>query len=261
MAKAVVIPQDIVDEILDHLAADSDISGSLRTCTSASLQACALVSKSWVQSCRRHLFRIVIFTSRNVDRWPKTFPVPEESPAQHVRDLRVWTGGRCGVPENLFEFTQCFSKLEKISLIGYGGTPLPRRPSLWKLPQSVVTLFVNTDAITLGQVRDIMVQLPNLDSLTFSGILAVMDRRELPGIGSAVGGRFGGKLMLYREEDGEDVVNMLLEIPSGLHFTEAWIYCQREHLHSTVRLIEALGQTLVKLSHKVASDGKSHPFS
>jgi len=255
------IPHDIIDEILDHLATDSDVSGSLFPSTFASLRACALVSKAWVQSCQRHLFHIVDFTSKNADRWPKTFPVPEESPAHRVRNLRVRIGGIGCVPENLFEFTQWFSNTEKISLIGYGGAPPLRRPSLWRLPQSVTTLFVNTDAINLAQVRDVMVQLPNLDSLTLSGTLAATDRKELPGIGTAVRGRFGGKLILYSEDDCKDVVNMLLEIPSGLHFTEAWIYYQREHLLSTIRLVEAFGRTLVKLSQRVASQGKPRHFS
>lgn len=255
----IVVPQDIVDEILDYLATDSYPSGFLYSGTITSLQACALVSKSWVQSCQRHLFRIVEFTSRNVNGWAKTFPVPDESPAHHVGDLRVWTGGKDSVPENFFEFTQWFSKLEKISLIGYGGTPPLRTPSLWRLPKSITTLFINTDAVTLVQVRDVMVQLPNLDSLTLLGTLAAMDRKETPGIGTVLKGRFGGNLILYSDDDCKDVVDMLLEIPSGLHFTEAWIYYKREHLLSTVRLVEAFSQTLVKLSHKVASQGKLHP--
>jgi len=257
----IAVPQDIIDEILDYLFTGSFADGSLYGSTITSLQACALASKSWVQPCQRHLFCIVEFTSGNVDRWPKTFPVSEESPAHHVRDLRVWMGGKDCAPERVFEFTQCFSELEKISLIGYGWAPPSRTPSLWKLPHSITTLFVNTDAITLVQVRDVTVQLPNLDSLTLLGTLAAMDRRELTGIGTALRGRFGGKLILYSEDDCKDIINMLLEILSGLHFTDAWIYYKREHLLSTVRLVEAFSQTLVRLSHKLASQGKSRHFS
>ena len=48
------IPQEIIDEILDHLAADSDLR---------SLRSCVLVSRSWVPSCRQHLFRAILFNS------------------------------------------------------------------------------------------------------------------------------------------------------------------------------------------------------
>ena len=54
---------------------------------------------------------------------------------------------------------------------------------------------------------------------------------------------------------------MLLEAPSRLHFTEVLLYYRREHLLSTIKLTEACCKTLVKLSHKVATFGKSHPSS
>ena len=86
-AKVVVvprIPQDIINEISDILAADSDFR---------SPKSCALLSKSWVQSCQRHLFRVVSFILMYVVRWFKAFPVPEQSLAGRVRDLHVRIGG------------------------------------------------------------------------------------------------------------------------------------------------------------------------
>ena len=59
----------------------------------------------------------------------------------------------------------------------------------------------------------------------------------------------------------EDVVDLLLEIPSGLRFTDMQIYGAREHLLSAVRLAEACGKTLVKLLYRATSDGKSRPSS
>ena len=255
----VIIPQDIIDEISDHIAVDTDLSGTLQPGALKSLRACSLVSKSWTRSSRRHLFRTVVFASKYMDRWLEMFPVLEDSPARHVRELRIWTGGTDCVPEDLFQHTHWFSNVEKMSLIGYGGTPPLRRPSLWRLPQSITFLFVNTNAITLLQLRDIMAQLPNVDDLTLLGFLAPADRTGLLGIGSVLRGNFGGKLSLCSEyeHDPKDLVDMLLEIPTGLHFTEAWIYYRREYLPSTLRLVGACCKTLVKLSHKVASHGKS----
>ena len=125
-----------------------------------------------------------------------------------------------------------------------------------ELPPSITTLAVDTDAITLVQVRDVIVKLPNLDNLSLSGSPAAVDRRELPGIGTVLRGRFGGKLTLCNQYADEDVINMLLEIPSGLHFTEVQIHCMNERPPSTVRLVEACDETLVKLSHTIAVNGK-----
>ena len=246
------IPQDIVNEIADHLAIDSD---------SRSIQACALLSKSSVRPCRRHLFRTVAFTPKNIDGWLKTFPVPEESPAHHVRDLSIWIGGGGCVPEKFFKHTPCFINAERISLLGHGGVPIMRRTSLWKFPQSVTSLTIDTGVVTLLQVRDIMTHLPNLDDLSFSGSLVAIGGRELLGIGTALRGRFGGKLILSCGYADEAVIKMLLDVPSGLRFTEVQVHCARKRLPLAVRLMEACGRTLVKLSHTIPLHRKSHPFS
>jgi len=229
-------PQEIIDEI-------------------ASLRSCFLVAKSWVPSCRRHLFHTVTFASRDVDRWLEVFPVPEESPAHHLRDLRIWIGGHHRrVPERLFECTPWFTNVEKVSLLGYWGFPQLRIPSCWRLPQSVTSLTVNTNVATLVQIRNIMAQLPNLENLSLSGSHIPVNRRALLG-------RFVGQLQLCGGYADEDTMNMLLEIPNGLHFSEARIQCMRERLLSAVGLVEACGNTLVKLSHTVTFRGKSCHFS
>ena len=246
------IPQDIIDEILDHLASDSDF-GSLR--------ACALVSKSSVQPCRRHLFRTVVFNSTHMDRWLKTFPVPEESPAHHVKDLRICVGGDSRVHERFFKHTRWFTGAHRMYLAGYGGRPLFQETQNWTLPQSVTSLAIDTGVMTLVHVRDIMAQLPNLGDLTLSGSLVAVDGRELLGIGTVLKGRFAGQLILSSECVGRGAIDMLLEIPTGLHFTEVRICCTREHLPSAVRLVEACYKTLVKLSHTVTIPCKSNLFS
>ena len=246
------IPQEIIDEILGHLAADSAV---------VSLRSCSLVSKSWVQPCQRHLFHTVIFASNYVDRWLKMFPELEESPARRVRDLRILIGGHNRVPEKIFECIPWFTNTQSLSLLGYWGSPLLQIPSVWGLPQSITSLTVNTNVVTLVQIRDIMAQLPNLNNLSLSGFLLPVDARLLVGIGVTLKGRFGGQLKLCGGYVREDATNMLLEIPTGLHFTEVQIRCTHKCLPSTVRLVEACGETLVKLSQTITFQGKCHPFS
>jgi len=128
------IPQDITDEILDHLAADSDL-GSLR--------ACALVSKSWIPSCQQHIFHTVDFTwPKNMDRWFNTFPVPEESPAHHVRVLYILIEGVSWLPEEFLEHSPQFTGLRRLFLLG--DSMGFRLPSHRRLPESVTSLTIGT---------------------------------------------------------------------------------------------------------------------
>ena len=241
------IPQEIIDEILDHLATDSDF-GSRQS----SLQSCALVSKSWVPSCRRHLFHTIHFALMSMTRWLETFPVPEESPARHVRHLHFWIGHYDGVPENFFKYTPWFTNAEKVALqVDERFRPLPI-PSFWRLPQSVTSLTISGSMVTLPQVQKVMVQLPNLNNLVLSGVPAPMDRRALAGIGTVLRGGFGGELRLLGAYVGWHAVDMLLEIPTGLRFTEVRVEDMRSCLLSTVRLAEACSETLVKLSYTVS---------
>ena len=252
------IPHDIINEILNHLASDSD---------PRTLRACALVSGSWVQPCQRHLFHTAVFTPKSARKWLRTFPVQEESPAHHVRDIRLEIGWYIHIPEKFFECIPWFTHVDRMTFSGHGGGALVYsglsplwEPSCWKLPRSVTSLTIHTRVVTLVQVRDIMAQLPNLDNLAVSGCLAEVNRRRLPGIGTVLKGRLGGRLMLH--EASEDVVNMLLEIPSGPRFTELEFDCTYTRLPSSaVQLAEACGKVLVKLSYTLGYHCKSYPFS
>ena len=104
-----------------------------------------------------------------------------------------------------------------------------------------------------------MVHLPNLDNLSLSGSPIRVDRSVLLGTGTTLRGRFGGKLMLRDGCARKDVVDMLLGIPTGLYFTEVDIRCKPQCLLSTVRIVEACGNALVKLSYTITLHGKSHP--
>ena len=245
-----IIPQDVVDEILDHLATDSDLNGTLRPRAIASLRACALVSKSWVQPCRRHLFHTVVFTSRRIDRWIQTFPVPEESPAHYLKNISVWFGDDILVPEEFWKYTEWFANVDMLCLLLFEELPPLRKPSFWRLPRSRTSFAINTDAAILVRVQDITARLSDLDELSLSGSLIAMDRRELSG--------FGERLIVYGGCDAHDTAGLCLKILSWPRPTELLIYCTRKHLPSAVGLAEACCKALVKLSHEVVSNGRSH---
>jgi hypothetical protein len=253
-AKTVVAPrtpQDLIDEVLDHLATDSDFK---------SLRSCALVSKSWVPSCRRHLFHTILFNSRSTARWVKTFPVPGESPAHYVRDLCFSLWGYSGAPQKVFDHVPWFINVEKMAWLGHGGFRSPWILSLGRLPQSLTSLTIETDPVTIVQIRDILAQLPNLDNLSLVGFRETVERRARSGMGTVPRGRFGGQLRLVNDYADKDVMDMLLEAPTGLHFTDVHVCGTHKNFLSAVSLAEACGNTLIRLSYTVSILGKYRPF-
>ena len=250
------IPPGIIGEILDHLARSD----------SKHLRLCSLVSKLWVPLCRQRLFYTIAFTSKDVEKWLKTFPVPEKGPARYVRDLRFSLKAYYGAPEAFFEHILWFKKVERVTLQGSGQFQPLWTPPFVRLPQSTTSLTVNTDNIPLAKIRNVMVQLPNLNDLWLSGSPVEVGKNTPPGMGKALRGRFGGQLRLLKGHADMNFMNMLLEVPTGLHFTELQIRGPRECLVSIVRLAEACSRTLVKLlytisSYTIFSYGKFHPFS
>ena len=130
-------------------------------------------------------------------------------------------------------------------------------PPYVSLSQSVTPLTVYTHMVPFVKIRDVIAQLPNLDDLSLSGSLVIVDRNTSPGIETALRGRFGGQLQLHKECDDADVVNTaLLEVPTGLRFAEMQVRGMHERLSPTVRLTGAFGKTPVKLSYAVTIHGK-----
>ena len=126
------------------------------------------------------------------------------------------------------------------------------------LEVTTVDNLLDQDTYNLEQVRGIMAQLPNLDDLLLSGAFVPVDRVKLVGIGTVLRGRFGGRLQLLNGYADHDVVNMLLEIPTGLRFTEVGVRGMYGCLPSTVRLAKACCKTLIKLSYKASSQCRPH---
>ena len=243
------IPQEIIDEILDHLATNSAYE---------SLRSCALVSKSWVPSCRRHLFHTAFFTSRDMTRWLKMFPVPAESPAHHVRELRFSIAGfDTTVPERFSGHISWFTNAESVAFGGEGPSQSLWIPPFWSLPQSITSLTLSANGITLSRVQDVMAKLPNLQDLSLSGVLTLVSTGAF--LWETAPRRLGGKLLLNGLAN-KYVMDMLLEIPTGLHFTEIQARGARICLLSTVMLAEACSRTLEKLTYAVSIYCRSHPF-
>ena len=189
--------------------------------------------------------------------------MPEESPAYYVRDLRF----SLGAPEVFFQHTPWFTNVEKITVGIDSGIKFLSLgvPSLARLPQSVRSLAIEVSGsgIDLMQMRNIMAGLPNLNDLILSGpsVARSKSNKRLTGLGAVLRGRFGGELQIRNGYTDEYIVNMLLEVPTGLHFTKLHVHAGRACLLQTVRLAEACCKTLVNLLFSCAMHlGKSSPL-
>ena len=61
------VPQEIIDEILDHLVAD---------CALHRNQSLPKSIRSWITPCGRHIFHTIVFSVVGMHQWLKGFPVP-----------------------------------------------------------------------------------------------------------------------------------------------------------------------------------------
>ena len=111
----------------------------------------------------------------------------QRSPAHFVRDLH-FSGLYDSAPERLVEHAPWLTNVERVTLSGWGVFQRPR------LPLSVISLSIPADSTTLLRIRDVILQLQNLDGLSLLRSIVVAYKRMFPGIGTTLRGRFGGHM-------------------------------------------------------------------
>ena len=240
------VPQDLVDEILDHLADDV-----------ATLRSCSLVAKSWIHPSRSHIFNNVFFTTPDIAKWKKTFPNPEHSPAGHVRDLSFCFIHR-DVPIDFADRMPYFSNVQKLTLIGRTATDPGFISALGHLPPSTRSVDITFSKILNTHIISVMQQLPNLDNLS---LMSQEWGGPIPlGSGKLIQGKLGGKLRLRRRFAHHDLLNTLMEVPKGLQFTEVEIRDARIHCFpATLELVSTCQDTLTKLHFSTLVLGNTSP--
>jgi len=240
------VPQEIVDEVLDHLANDTP-----------TLRSCSLVAKSWIYPSHRHLFNSVFFTANEITKWNKSFPNPEDSPAVHVRDLSF-----CfiepDVPIDFADRIAHFSNVRKLTLIGRTAIDPGFISALGQLPPSTRSVDITFTEVLTTHITSVMQQLPNLDNLS---LMSTKPGGPIPpGTGKLIQCRLSGKLRLRRQLAHRDLLNMLMEVPTGLQFAEVeirdvWMGC----FPATLKLVRACQDTLTKLHFSTLVLGTPFP--
>lgn len=196
-----------------------------------------------------------------MEKWLKAFPVPEQSPAHHVRNMCLSVGGYYVPPGEFFRRIQWFTNVKKVTVQGkemFDGCL--EIPLYAKVPQSVTSLTIEARVMGLELMRDVVVQLPDLDHSSQSGSSTTESRKSLRRLGAAIRVGFGGRPRLRDESTDDEVLNMLLEVPNDLHLTEVCVYADRDCHLSTVKLAKAGRKAFAMLSYGGSIHGESCPF-
>jgi hypothetical protein len=231
------IPQEMVDLVIDHL---HDEPTTLRTCCN--------VSKSWVQHTRKYLFIHVTFRppDRHVSQWKRTFPDPTNSPAHNARTLSIRhpeliTAADTGTLltfchiAHLDVDTDSSSDLAGVSLVplhGFSTAIRSLRLAFTRLPNS--------------EVFDLICSFPLLEDLSlFSGTTM---RRDQTWNKPSISPRFTGSLELRLYDGTQPIIDPLLELPNGLHFTRITVpWLSEQDVGLMADLVSGCSDTLESL--------------
>ncbi|KAF9646910.1 hypothetical protein BDM02DRAFT_2861371 [Thelephora ganbajun] len=240
VSKTPRLPQELLDEIMDHLADDF-----------ISLRRCSTAARTFVPPCRRHLFRRVVFRPHNLPTWKTTFPDPSTSPAAYTHEMRIHFAS--DVPTQLAEYMPYFFNVRDLTLIGGRCENRDWVSSIGRLPASIRSLTMKFVSVTNAQVLEIMEQLPNLDDFslcTFKG------GDFTAGAGEILRGRYGGKLdLLLMEDFHASIVRSLLKAPEGLGFKSIKAFCNTgDDFPLYVDLVATCRDTLVNLDISVSAE-------
>ena len=228
------LPPELLDLIVDNLHDEQ-----------TTLQACCLVSKSWIPRARKHLFAHIWFhpTYRPmIQSWKRTFPDPSNSPAHHVSSLflrGVRTSG-LGDPD-VGPWIRSFNRvrtlraelksvmLDQVSLVqlhGFSPTLKSLRLGLTNIPLSEVfnlvcsfPLLEDLELYTYGPTRNIGDWDPPSTSPKLTGSLKI-----------------GGGI--------PSVARRLGDLPGGLRFSKITLSCRREDFTSIMDLVSRCSDTL-----------------
>lgn len=231
-----LFPSKIFDLIVDHLHDE-------RT----TLNACCLVSKSWVPRTRRHLFSRVQFNAfeSSIESWMEAFPDPLNSPAHYTHELSVSSDRAVNVARlNTLSWIRAFRGIEslvvetakwddsQVSLVPLHGLS----PTL-----KSITITHIQNSVPLSDVFGLVCSFPYLEDLTLVSTAddGSTDEWTIP----PTSPKFTGSLCLWMK--GGSLARRLLDLPGGLRFSDVSVVCLDEDaVKSTTDLVSGCHSTL-----------------
>lgn len=116
-AMATEFPQEIVDEIIDHLADD-------KTTRFVSLRSCSLVSSQWLYRSQKHLFHEMRFTSALFSKWCDVVRPGDSGPSPHVAILGYHAGFNEVEAKQLAQHHRHLSSFTNLQELQFRETPI-----------------------------------------------------------------------------------------------------------------------------------------
>ena len=231
------LPPEILDLIIDHLHIER-----------ATLEACCLVSKSWIPRTQRHLFAEVAFGRNTLDSWMTAFPNPSNSPARHTRTLSI-SGARQLASSSTYVWGWVRSFCRITNLLVETAWWDDRRVSLAHLhglSPTLKSLCFDRSFLPLSEIFDLIHSFPLLEDLAVrTHDRSIDDTRDTKGT-PATSPKFTGTLRL--KNTIPPVVCRLLDLPGGLHFTKIVVGCPARDATSAMDLVSRCSGTLESLS-------------
>ena len=222
------LPLEILDHIVDHLHDEP-----------TALKACCVVSKSWIQRTRTHLFASVEFCppAPPIELWKKTFPDPSSSPAHYTRHLSIHRDIAATDADWIRPFHNIVSL--HLSSIGWVGHRIFRLLFCGLSP----TLRSLHLACTSPDVLDFICSFPLLEDLAW-----VFLAEDEPWNTPSTSPKLTGSLDLRGALGGtRPAVRRLLNLPNGLHFVKIMVACLDEDVKATTDLVSSCSDNLESL--------------
>jgi hypothetical protein len=244
-----MVPQEILDLIIDRLHDET-----------ATLKACCLVSRAWVQRARKYLFAHIQFHAFTcpVSRWKETFPDPMNSPAHHTRALSIRHPE--SIPVAHVDTLLTFRNVIRLDV--ETGPPQDYLASL--IPLNGISTVIRSLRLTFtylnaSEVFGLICSLPLLEDLTLvSHALRPLETWIRP----RTSPRLTGSLELYMKWGIHPITYRLLDLPNGLHFKKITVSLLSLHdIGQSMNLVSRCSDTLESLSITNLLSGAFHPIS
>ena len=227
------LPPEIHDLIVDFLHDER-----------VALNACCLVSKSWVPRARSHLFTHIELGAHlsRVSQWTTTFPDPSNSPGHYARSLTIH--GSLTTTPLFVNWIQAFSSVVHLHL------DMDRGPYLLTpfhgLSRTLKSLrLVYRISIPPSEIFSFVCSFPLLEDLSLAPLCDTTTAHEwnVP----PTSPKFTGTLNVRTPYGIDSVVRCLVELPDGLRFTSIELFFDSGGTESVTNLLSKCSETLESL--------------
>ena len=248
------LPPEIIDYIIDFLHDQPDV-----------LRNCCLVSKSFIDRTRKHLFRDIVFKwfHSTLEAWRETFPDSKKSPAHHARSLSVGcTNIVTDKDAKAGDWIESFSEVARLEL--QDGFLDEHSFHPFHALSKVKHLLVSSVTVPPSELLGFIFSFPQLEDLDISDSYTDADVTDwCEPIVWPPNFQFPpltGTLVL-RPSRPDCITRLLLAVPGCLRFRKIiWEY-HPEHLEGVMAVVERCSDTLERIDIARPIRGKSYTSS